>query len=455
MPGSEIPRYWPLGAGRIVTSPFGPRSGGFHAGVDFGRNGGSAGMPVYAVQSGTVIYAGAAQGYGGPDPAGWLVIDSTDAEGSGCLEYGHIVREVSKGQHVSAGQRIGHINPDTRTNGGTPSNPIAPHLHLSDMPREYNPGAKQDPMKRLAGAREPEAAPPAPSTGGNATVALADPITKALWTARNRYSPRGLPSPMWIGCHTSESRSRAVNLRDYCERNEVSYHRIVDDVDIVGMVRDTDGSWSAVGANKYAYHICWSSSFASWSREQWLDPTPGDGFNERNALRLGAKQIAYWIQQSRAAGRPIPVEWIGGRNRPPWGLNGICGHVDFGTWGGGHSDPGPNFPVDTLLSDVREFLTGEPQPPIVAPPPVGVPGTNPDKYADWMLYQGNPRNNVDRVRAVQRRLKYAYAAYAGHLAIDGDFGPLTRMAVEEFQRRSKPLVVDGIVGPMTAAALKP
>ena len=81
MPERTLPvaqRYWPLGVGWVVTSPFGPRGRGFHAGVDFGRAGGSANMPVYAVQSGTVIYAGAAQGYGGPDPAGWLVIDSTD-----------------------------------------------------------------------------------------------------------------------------------------------------------------------------------------------------------------------------------------------------------------------------------------------------------------------------------------------------------------------------------------
>jgi Putative peptidoglycan binding domain len=294
--------------------------------------------------------------------------------------------------------------------------------------------------------------PTTPSAGG--AVNLADPITRALWTSGNHYAPRNMPSPMWIACHTSESRSRAVNLRNYCEGAGVSYNRIIDDVDIVGMVRDANAPWAAVGANKYAYHICWSWSFASWSREQWLDTNPSDGFDERNALRLGAKQIAYWVQESREAGREIPVEWIGGRNRPPWGLNGICGHVDFGAWGGGHTDPGVNFPVNTLLSDVRAFLTGEEQPPIVVPPPVVVPGTNPDKYADWMLYQGNPSNNVDRVRAAQRRLKAAYAAYAGHLAIDGDFGPLTRLAVQEFQRRSG-LIADGIVGPMTAAALKP
>lgn len=143
-------RYSPLGAGYIVTSPYGPRPGGIHTGTDFGFPGGSAGRPVYAIQSGTVLYAGAAQGYGGPDPAGWLVIDSTDAEGGGCLEYGHIICEVGAGDYVQAGQRIAHINPDPASNGG-----VTPHLHVSDMPRQYNPAAKQDVLPRLAGALDP------------------------------------------------------------------------------------------------------------------------------------------------------------------------------------------------------------------------------------------------------------------------------------------------------------
>ena len=145
-------RYWPLGTGRIVTSPFGPRDDGFHAGTDFGFPGGSANKPVYACASGTVIYAGAAQGYGGPDPAGWLVIDHPAGVGGGCTEYGHIIREVARGDRVTAGQRVARINPDSATNGG-----VAPHLHLSVMPREYNPDAKMDPIPWLAGALEPPA----------------------------------------------------------------------------------------------------------------------------------------------------------------------------------------------------------------------------------------------------------------------------------------------------------
>jgi GH24 family phage-related lysozyme (muramidase)/peptidoglycan hydrolase-like protein with peptidoglycan-binding domain len=152
----EPRRYWPVGPGHVITSPWGWRPGGFHYGTDFGFPGGSAGKPVYAVQSGTVQYAGAAQGYGGPDPAGWLVIDSSRAEGGGCAEYGHIIREVAKNAHVTAGQRIARINPDRRTNGG-----VAPHLHLSVMPRAYDPWAKIDPVPWLGNAITPGAMPAA------------------------------------------------------------------------------------------------------------------------------------------------------------------------------------------------------------------------------------------------------------------------------------------------------
>lgn len=151
-------RYWPLDRGCMVTSPFGPRDDGFHTGIDFGWPGGSAGRAVYAVQAGTVIKAGAAQGYGGPDPAGWLVIDSTDEQGSGCFEYGHIVRQVGVGQTVAAGQRIGYVNPNSSTNGG-----VAPHCHVSFWPRAYGgPEGKQDWKDKLAAASYPGDTPPAP-----------------------------------------------------------------------------------------------------------------------------------------------------------------------------------------------------------------------------------------------------------------------------------------------------
>jgi hypothetical protein len=196
---------------------------------------------------------------------------------------------------------------------------------------------------------------PTPPTGG--AVTLADPRTITDLNS-NCYAPRGLPAPMWIACHTSESMSRVRNLNNFCKGAGVSYNRLVDDRDVLVAVEDGNAPWAAMGANKYAYHVCWTSSFAAWSRGQWLDPnTDDDGIDERQALRNGAKVIAYWISQSQAAGRPIPAQWIGGGTIPPWGRNGICGHQDFGQWGGGHHDPGyPNFPADVLIADVQALL---------------------------------------------------------------------------------------------------
>lgn len=450
-----LTRYWPLGAGRKVTSPFGPRSGGTHTGCDFGRDGGSAGMAVYAIQAGTVIFAGAAQGYGGPDPAGWLVIDSNDAEGGGCLEYGHIVRAVKKGDRVAAGQLIGHINPDTRTNGG-----VAPHLHVSDMPREYNPGTKQDPLIRLRGALEPGQPVPSPSppaetkpapssSGGNMT--LSDPFTGQLWSP-NRYSPRGLGNPRWIAIHTQEGPGTADSLAGFLANpaSQVSYHAVCDDRKLLKIVAEGDAPWSAAGANKYAFHLCLAGTYAGWSRGKWLETDTSDGRNEDVELTNAARIVAWWCQKYR-----IPPVWIGGGSIPPWGREGICGHADFGDWGGGHHDPGPNFPKDELIRRVNVLLGGASAPPPIQPPaPVVVPGTDPGQYAGWLLYRGRIGQDIEQVKRVQSRLKRAYASYAGHLVVDGDYGPQTEAAVREFQRRSG-LTIDGIVGPATAAALKP
>lgn len=56
------------------------------------------------------------------------------------------------------------------------------------------------------------------------------------------------------------------------------------------------------------------------------------------------------------------------------------------------------------------------------------------------------------VKDAQQRLKTNYAAYAGKLAVDGDFGPGTEAVVKEFQRRSG-LAADGVIGPQTWAKL--
>lgn len=137
-------RVWPVGEGWVITSPFGPRWGTQHRGVDLGKEGGCAGEPIYAAQGGTVVYAGPATGFGGPDPAGWVVIDHPAEDGGDTTVYGHIIREVSVGQRVEAGQRIGHVNPNSSTNGG-----VAPHLHFEVHKYVWGVGNQMDPIPWL------------------------------------------------------------------------------------------------------------------------------------------------------------------------------------------------------------------------------------------------------------------------------------------------------------------
>lgn len=117
----------PVDRGFYITSQFGIRSGGFHYGTDFGRDGGSGGYPIYAVKAGTVTRSGPASGFGQ-----WITVDHPAGVGGGESVYGHIIPELGVGQFVREGQRIGRINPHSNTNGG-----VAPHLHLEFYRRSW------------------------------------------------------------------------------------------------------------------------------------------------------------------------------------------------------------------------------------------------------------------------------------------------------------------------------
>ncbi len=96
--------------------------------------------------AGTVLYIGAAQGYGQ-----WIVIDHPASSGGGVTEYGHMwnayATGLRQGDRVEAGQLIGYVGSNGESSG--------PHLHLSVMPHAYNPAEKLDPMGWLAGADYP------------------------------------------------------------------------------------------------------------------------------------------------------------------------------------------------------------------------------------------------------------------------------------------------------------
>ena len=111
------------------SSGFGPRPGGFHAGVDIAA---PIGTPILATADGTVIAAGPAQGYGL-----WVRID----HGGGVITtYGHNNRNlVTVGQVVHAGQPIAEV--------GNRGDSTGPHLHFGV---EVN-GRPVDPIGFYAG----------------------------------------------------------------------------------------------------------------------------------------------------------------------------------------------------------------------------------------------------------------------------------------------------------------
>lgn len=100
-----------LAAGR-VTSCFGSRWGTNHNGVDIAA---PIGTPIYAPDSGVVLHAGAANGFG-------LAVYIQHPDGTISL-YGHINQAfVSSGQVVAAGEKIAEVGNRGQSTG--------PHVHV-------------------------------------------------------------------------------------------------------------------------------------------------------------------------------------------------------------------------------------------------------------------------------------------------------------------------------------
>ena len=101
---------WP--ANGVVSSPFGPRWGRMHEGLDIAA---PAGRPIRAAKAGTVITAEQQDGYGN-----LVVIDHGNGE---TTRYGHMSAfAVAKGQVVPIGHVIGQVGSTGHSTGN--------HLHF-------------------------------------------------------------------------------------------------------------------------------------------------------------------------------------------------------------------------------------------------------------------------------------------------------------------------------------
>jgi len=111
IPVNAVKFIWPVQG--VMTSGFGPRSGGFHSGIDISA---PTGKPVIASAPGRVIYSSNKQrGYGN------LVIIEHNSDFF--TVYAHLHKRLAKeGQRIKKGEVIGQVGSTGRSTG--------PHLHF-------------------------------------------------------------------------------------------------------------------------------------------------------------------------------------------------------------------------------------------------------------------------------------------------------------------------------------
>jgi N-acetylmuramoyl-L-alanine amidase len=143
--------------------------------------------------------------------------------------------------------------------------------------------------------------------------------------------------------HSTEGGTAASVAAFFATTAMASTQLVVDDKECWRMVPDLVIPWGAPGVNSTGLHIehC---GFSHWSRADWLA--------HDKTLKRSAWKAAKWCWQYK-----IPRRWLTVAELQA-GKKGFCRHMDataaFHT-PGGHTDPGPNFPRDYYMNQVKKF----------------------------------------------------------------------------------------------------
>lgn len=171
----------------------------------------------------------------------------------------------------------------------------------------------------------------------------------------NMHGPQRDPSTISLvvlhdteGCHNGLC-GTAAGVAQYFETtdNDASTQLVVDDFSCFMSLRDDTVPYGAQGgdANLRGVHIEFVGT-AAWSREEWL--------SHRRMLYCGAYRVAQWCARYGIPVSFLPPEYVRA------GYKGITTHNNvteaFGVVGG-HTDPGPNFPIDVFIGYVQGFLS--------------------------------------------------------------------------------------------------
>jgi N-acetylmuramoyl-L-alanine amidase-like protein len=181
---------------------------------------------------------------------------------------------------------------------------------------------------------------------------------KRVWIRSPNYSSRGGTAVRLIVVHTAEGARTYQELGNFfaSSSSAVSSQTGIDDTPgtIGEYVKRPDKAWTQANANPYctSTELC---AFAAWTPKDW----------DQHPTML--ENCARWIAEE-AAHFGIPIRKLNA-SQAQGGSAGVCGHVDLGAAGGGHWDPGPDFPWSKVI-EMAKSGGGMPEPK----PPEEEPG---------------------------------------------------------------------------------
>lgn len=185
------------------------------------------------------------------------------------------------------------------------------------------------------------------------------------WSANNE-DRAGVKVDLWL-IHTEEGGSNADQLADFLissegSPNPVSYHYTISQapdggVTVVDVVNTDLASWSVGNSNDRAINLCFASSYAAWTRAQWLQ--------QSKAIDVAAYLCVQDCVKYGIAPNVIPPPY----NSDPPGVSDHRYCTQHLKDGNTHTDVGDNFPWDVFATAVGKYWADtNPTPAPVADP---------------------------------------------------------------------------------------
>ena len=169
------------------------------------------------------------------------------------------------------------------------------------------------------------------------------------------------------------------------------------------------------------------------------------GLTQWAYLQTGIYSLTHSSSEQYAAGpkvaspEPGDLVFFVGVSGPPYpGHCGICYTAPVN--GIGQMVQAEETGTNVMISEfsmLNDQWVGATRPTYVPPPWPGV------------LFRFPPYTTAPSVVEWQRRMNRPWGY---HLTVDSTYGPICKIACEDFQTKHPPLVVDGIVGPLTWSA---